>query len=103
VGGALDHIAWVHHARADRACLQTTAAAVGGWLAVKLNPFLATPSPHQVDAAGTLLIPSESVTDVYMRVAARHGVVGLSEQTVLENFRRCVGAALQGGCGWRGL
>lgn len=50
------------------------------------------PTPHikalLVDAAGTLLIPSESVTDVYLRAAARHGVVGLSEQQVLDNFRR---------------
>ncbi|GBF87825.1 haloacid dehalogenase-like hydrolase domain-containing protein [Raphidocelis subcapitata] len=52
-------------------------------------------SPHAprvkallVDAAGTLLIPSESVTDVYLRAAARHGVVGLSEAEVLDNFRR---------------
>ncbi|KAI8474047.1 MAG: HAD-like domain-containing protein [Monoraphidium minutum] len=41
-----------------------------------------------VDAAGTLLIPSEPVTDVYLRVAAKHGVKGLSEADVLDNFRR---------------
>ncbi len=46
------------------------------------------PSNRQVDAAGTLLIPTESVTEVYMRVAAKHGVSGLSEQAVLDNFRR---------------
>lgn len=46
------------------------------------------PPPPQVDAAGTLLVPSEPVADVYLRVAARHGVVGLDGGAVLDNFRR---------------
>ncbi|KIY96307.1 hypothetical protein MNEG_11655 [Monoraphidium neglectum] len=51
------------------------------------------PSPRiralLVDAAGTLLIPSEPVTEVYLRAAAKHGVkIQLSEREVLDNFRR---------------
>jgi hypothetical protein len=60
----------------------------------------ALPAHPQVDAAGTLLIPSEPVTEVYLRAAARHGVAGLSEREVLDNFRRC--AAALGGRLWVG-
>jgi hypothetical protein len=52
-------------------------------------PPLLTACRPQVDAAGTLLIPSEPVTEVYLRAAAKHGVkIQLSEREVLDNFRR---------------
>ncbi len=40
-----------------------------------------------VDAAGTLLIPSEPAAQVYLRYASKYGVT-LSEQEVLHRFRK---------------
>lgn len=41
-----------------------------------------------VDAAGTFLIPTEQVADVYLRYARPHGCM-LEEGEVLSRFRRC--------------
>lgn len=43
-----------------------------------------------VDAAGTLLIPSEPAAEVYLRYGRKHGVM-LSEGEVLERFRKAYG------------
>jgi hypothetical protein len=42
-----------------------------------------------IDAAGTLLSPSENVADVYLKYAQKHGCT-LSTQELLEGFRRYV-------------
>jgi hypothetical protein len=42
-----------------------------------------------IDAAGTLLVPTERTADVYLRYGTKYGVK-LSENEVLNRFRRCV-------------
>lgn len=78
------------------------AAAAQAKAASATMPATQTPSsstpPHLprvkallVDAAGTLLVPSEPVTEVYLRYARQHGLPGaddLTPESVLANFRR---------------
>eukprot|EP00892_Ulva_mutabilis_P002505 jgi/Ulvmu1/12255/UM086_0048.1 len=54
-------------------------------------PPLLRPKALTLDACGTFLIPSESVTDVYQRYAAQHGVER-SAQLILRDFRRSYNA-----------
>lgn len=62
---------------------QVAAAPRVSWLAAGLPMYKAV----LVDAAGTLLLPSEKTTDVYLRYGSKYGVA-LSEQEVLSRFRR---------------
>lgn len=65
--------------------LQVAAAALpqANWLNIGLPAYKAV----LVDAAGTLLIPTERMADVYLRYASKYGVK-LTENEVLERFRR---------------
>lgn len=61
----------------------TSTAHVHGMLSPCLTPVRAV----LLDAAGTLLVPSESTAGVYLRYASKYGV-RLTEQEVLARFRR---------------
>lgn len=64
------------------------------------RPPLASAAPRRpkalfLDAAGTFLIPSEPVTDVYLRYSRPHGV-DLPAETVLARFRQAYNAPWAG-------
>lgn len=62
---------------------QLAAAPQVSWLNMNLPLYKAV----LVDAAGTLLLPSEKTTDVYIRYGSKYGVT-LREDEVLRRFRR---------------
>ncbi|WIA10592.1 hypothetical protein OEZ85_010775 [Tetradesmus obliquus] len=72
------------HSTAQPLQLQQVAAAAmpRSWLSLSRPAYKAV----LVDAAGTLLVPSERTADVYLRYASKYGV-DLSEQEVLQRFR----------------
>jgi hypothetical protein len=64
--------------------VQVAAAAMPhSWLSLSMPAYKAV----LVDAAGTLLVPTERTADVYLRYASKYGVQ-LSENEVLQRFRR---------------
>lgn len=71
---------------------QVAAAPRVNWLNVGMPMYKAV----LVDAAGTLLLPSEKTTDVYLRYGSKYGVT-LSEDEVLSRFRRYVECADRAG------
>lgn len=77
------HRASLHHQAArGSSAVADAGVPLSGLLMSSRRPFKAV----LVDAAGTLLMPSERTAGVYLRFASRYGCV-LSEQQVLERFR----------------
>eukprot|EP00882_Tetradesmus_deserticola_P006793 GHRQ01007152.1.p1 GENE.GHRQ01007152.1~~GHRQ01007152.1.p1 ORF type:complete len:293 (+),score=101.96 GHRQ01007152.1:173-1051(+) len=72
------------HSTAQPSQLQQVAAAAmpRSWLSLSMPAYKAV----LVDAAGTLLVPTERTADVYLRYASKYGVQ-LTEYEVLRRFR----------------
>jgi hypothetical protein len=74
-------------------CQQPTIQLARGFAAEPVRDQFSNDEPAfkgvLIDAAGTLLVPSESSADVYLRYARQYGVT-LSEKEVLQRYRRCV-------------